>query len=89
MNLFGRLVPRTTEMFDMKTSLPNTVKELVQDFSLAERQMLMLHWAEEMSPGEIGHVLDLPESSNTESLDDIRRRVSRAVRNSHQHRKVA
>lgn len=89
MILFGRLVPRATEMFDMKAILPNSVKELVQDFSLAERQMLMLHWAEEMSPSEIGQVLDLPELCVMESINDIRQRVSRAVRTSRQPRKVA
>ena len=63
----------------MQNPLPKSLKELFRNFDLAERQMLILHWAEEMTPPDIGELLGIPVTCVQDVLSDIRRRVTRAV----------
>ncbi len=59
----------------MEITNPHSVRELVSSFSPDERKMLMLHWAEEMTPREIEQVLGLPEDAVSETLANIKSRT--------------
>ena len=64
----------------MKTPIPHCVSELVSTFTPDKRKMLMLHWAEEMTPHEIEMVLDLPQDTVCATLDDMKCRIELALR---------
>ena len=66
----------------METTTPHSVRELVNTFSPDERKMLMLHWAEEMTPREIEQVLGLPRDTVAETLAGIKDRIGQALENS-------
>lgn len=63
----------------MKTPMPHCVSELVSTFTPDRRKMLMLHWAEEMTPREIEMVLDLPKETVAATLADINRHTERRL----------
>lgn len=64
----------------MKTPMPHCVSELVSTFTPDKRKMLMLHWAEEMTPHEIEMVLDLPQDTVSATLADIKGRTERVLK---------
>ena len=63
----------------METTNPHSVRELVSTFSPDERKMLMLHWAEEMTPREIEMVLGLPQETVAENLANVKCRTERVM----------
>lgn len=56
-----------------------TLRRIVEQFSQAERLILMLHYAEQLSITEIALVLELPESRIESTLDTIRCRTAREL----------
>jgi DNA-directed RNA polymerase specialized sigma24 family protein len=56
-----------------------TMKQFVRGLSIRDRQLLMLHWAEQLTPTEIELVLDLPEGFARRALDDLKRRARRLL----------
>ena len=66
----------------MNTTIPHCISELVSTFSVVERRMLMLHWADEMTPREIEMVLDLPRDTVAETLAGIKDRIGQALNDS-------
>ena len=56
-----------------------TMKQFVRGLSIRDRQLLMLHWAEQLTPTEIELVLDLPEGFARRALDDLKRRAKRLL----------
>ncbi|MHC4992725.1 MAG: sigma factor-like helix-turn-helix DNA-binding protein [Planctomycetota bacterium] len=64
----------------MKGTETGFAESFVRALSRTERQLLMLHYAEELSPAEIGLVLNLGESRVKLMLDSLRRRARAALR---------
>ena len=64
----------------MKSTQAKNVRELIATFSTLERQMLILHWAEEMKPVEIELIFGLDEGSVCKMLHDIKQRMQKALR---------
>jgi len=56
-----------------------TVERLVKQFTQTERTILALYYCEELTPAEIGQVLDIAELDIIEMLGDMRQRTSVAV----------
>ncbi len=56
-----------------------TVERLVKHFTQTERTILALHYCEELTPAEIGQVLDIAELDIVEMLADIRQRTAVAL----------
>lgn len=56
------------------------VHELVRTFSTADRQLLMLRYAEKCSPVEISMVLEMSEREVIDRLCEIRHRAAQALK---------
>lgn len=56
-----------------------TVESLVKQFNQTERTILALYYCEELTPAEIGQVLDIAELDIVEMLADIRQRTASAI----------
>ena len=56
------------------------VMSFVKALSRIERQLLMLYYAERLTPAEIGLVLNIAEARVTAMLDDLVERVRAALR---------
>ncbi|HRP63152.1 MAG TPA: sigma factor-like helix-turn-helix DNA-binding protein [Phycisphaerales bacterium] len=55
------------------------VMELAATFDRVERYILMLHYAEELTPAEIAAVLEISEDTVIDKLGSIRRRTTDAL----------
>lgn len=56
-----------------------TVESLVRRFNQTERTILALYYCEELTPAEIGQVLDIAELEVVETIADIRQRTASAL----------
>lgn len=63
-------------MHGMEASI---VRELTRTFSTADRQLIMLRYAEQCSPVEISAVLEMSEREVINRLSDIRHRAAQAI----------
>ena len=55
------------------------VKPMVEQLDRVQRHVLMLYYAEELTPAEIGLVLEIPESTVITTLQELQARAQDAL----------
>ena len=73
----------------MKSALLKKLEEVFRTLSQVDRQILMLHWAEDLTPFEISYVLNVPEREVLDTMAGLRHLVTHHVLASRPHRRVA
>jgi RNA polymerase sigma factor (sigma-70 family) len=63
----------------MSPTGPSLSEHLLQTLDKTERYVLMLYYGEELTPREIGLVLDLPVNRVERTLEEVRERVRSAL----------
>ena len=61
-----------------RTDIRN-VKPMVEQLDRVQRHVLMLYYAEELTPAEIGLVLEIPESTVITTLQELQARAQDAL----------